>query len=193
MSWSHLSALDVAPHAWRNGGGLTRELLAWPRPEDWALRISVADIEASGPFSAFPGVARHFAVLQGAGVRLRFAHEVRELRPGDALFGFDGGAAPQCELLEGFTRDFNLMHRMGQGRLRWQPATQPLTPPAGTRWFGLFTQAGGQLRHGDRAMALAPMSLAWCEAPAAQRCVFSAQPEGQAAWWIELLAEAELR
>jgi len=28
---------------WRNGGGVTRELLAWPDSKDWALRVSVAD------------------------------------------------------------------------------------------------------------------------------------------------------
>ena len=38
---------DVAPVPWRNGGGLTRELLAWPAAQDWAIRISVADIIAS--------------------------------------------------------------------------------------------------------------------------------------------------
>jgi uncharacterized protein len=37
---------EIAPVAWRNGGGVTRELLAWPDPEDWLLRVSVADIHA---------------------------------------------------------------------------------------------------------------------------------------------------
>ena len=64
----------VEPQRWQNGGGLTRELLAWPDRGgpggDWALRISVADIGADGPFSAFAGVERWFAVLEGAGVRL---------------------------------------------------------------------------------------------------------------------------
>ena len=31
---------------WRNGGGVTRELLAWPDSKDWALRVSVADVAA---------------------------------------------------------------------------------------------------------------------------------------------------
>ena len=60
----------TAPQPWRNGGGLTRELLAWPGSGDWVLRVSVADIEADGPFSAFPGIDRWFTVLSGAGVRL---------------------------------------------------------------------------------------------------------------------------
>lgn len=42
MSWNviHLDQGTAAP--WRNGGGATRELLAWPYAEDWRVRISVA-------------------------------------------------------------------------------------------------------------------------------------------------------
>ena len=61
---------DVPPVPWRNGGGLTRELLAWPTAQDWLLRVSVAEIESDGPFSAYPGVERWFVVLHGEGVQL---------------------------------------------------------------------------------------------------------------------------
>ena len=51
---------------WRNGGGVTRELLRLAaRPATGSVRVSVADIEADGPFSPFPGVERWFAVLRG--------------------------------------------------------------------------------------------------------------------------------
>src|SRR5665811_1616202 len=59
--------LPVIP--WRNGGGVTREVVASgasvasggsggsdPRDFDW--RISIADVSRPGPFSAFPGVDR---------------------------------------------------------------------------------------------------------------------------------------
>ena len=52
---------DVPAVPWRNGGGVTRELLAWPDPRNWLLRVSVADIGTSGPCSVFPGVDRWFA------------------------------------------------------------------------------------------------------------------------------------
>lgn len=183
MSWSIISAADVAPQAWRNGGGRTRELLAWPHSHDWLLRISVADIETDGPFSKFEGVDRWFAVLDGAGVRL-FGHE---LRAGEPLLQFDGAAAPDCKLIDGVTRDFNLMHRRGKGRLRVQPAGTALAPVS-ARWVGLFTAAGGVLSHGGRAMPLAALSLAWCEAPSAQTCSF----EGNgSAWWMSWQEDAE--
>ena len=84
---------SVAPQAWRNGGGQTRELLAWPAGGDWKLRISRADIDADGPFSAFPQVQRWFTVLRGAGVVLKFADFERTLKIGDAPLHFDGAAA----------------------------------------------------------------------------------------------------
>ncbi|MET0518156.1 MAG: HutD family protein [Burkholderiaceae bacterium] len=170
-----ISAQDVAPQRWKNDGGWTRELLAWPHLADWVLRISVADIEADGPFSAFAGVQRWFAVVGGAGVRL---YEY-ELRVGDELLSFDGALAPDCELINGPTRDFNLMYRRGRGRLTVQPAERDFAVQ--DHWIGLFSVGGGTLSHGGRAMKLAPLSLAWCEEPAVQPLAFSGTG---AAWWM---------
>ncbi|HZN82411.1 MAG TPA: HutD family protein, partial [Mycobacterium sp.] len=64
---------QVRPERWANGGGWTRTLLAWPDPRRWSVRVSVADVETAGPFSAYPGVDRWFAVLEGGGVRLTTA------------------------------------------------------------------------------------------------------------------------
>ena len=65
-----VDASTATPVPWKNGGGVTRELLRLPAGsgEDWTLRISVADIAADGPFSPVPGITRWFAVLTGAGV-----------------------------------------------------------------------------------------------------------------------------
>jgi environmental stress-induced protein Ves len=70
MSPVAIQADQVAAQAWRNGGGQTRELLAWPNASDWKLRISRADIASDGPFSAFAGVQRWFVVISGKGVVL---------------------------------------------------------------------------------------------------------------------------
>ncbi|MBB2484344.1 HutD family protein [Mitsuaria sp. WAJ17] len=185
MSWSILCADDVNPQRWKNNGGWTRELLAWPHAADWILRLSVADIEADGPFSTFEGVDRWFAVLRGEGVCLYDY----ELRPGDELLHFDGALGPDCTLLGGLTRDFNLMHRRGRGRMSVTPASEALEPVG--HWVGMFTGHGGVLEHGGRAMALRPMSLAWCESPVAQRCVFKGGRSGEGqAWWMQWSDEA---
>jgi uncharacterized protein len=104
---------SVAAVPWKNGGGITRELLAWPSAQDWSIRVSVADIARDGPFSAFPNVERHFAVLEGEGVELE---GVGTIRRDDQPVSFAGEAARGCRLLSGATRDLNVMIRRDRGR-----------------------------------------------------------------------------
>ena len=64
---------DFRQMPWRNGGGVTMEVAAAPDGAaldafDW--RVSLARVEQSGPFSAFPGVDRTLAVLDGEGIVL---------------------------------------------------------------------------------------------------------------------------
>jgi environmental stress-induced protein Ves len=139
---------------WRNGGGRTRELLAWPSTHDWNVRVSVAEIEADGPFSAFPGIERAFAVLDGAGVVLSLPNGDVRLGPQDDAVRFDGAAAPHCRLLEGPTRDLNLMVRSDIGRARMQRA--PLSP---ARWRALF--AAGTLWWTDQPGEPLPAVAGW--------------------------------
>jgi uncharacterized protein len=108
-----VQAAQVAPQRWRNGGGRTRELLAWPDGADWTLRVSVADIDADGPFSAFAGVQRWFAVIEGAGLMLSWPGGERRMDATSDPIVFDGGAAPDCRLVNGPRRDLNLMLRGG--------------------------------------------------------------------------------
>jgi environmental stress-induced protein Ves len=129
---------------WRNGGGRTRELLTWPvGAADWQLRVSVAEIDADGPFSALPGVERCFAVLEGAGVRLALPQGEVRLTPHDEAVSFPGEAAPMCRLIDGPTRDLNLMLRRGCGSASLQRSPVPGSP----RWRGLY--AGGTLWWSD--------------------------------------------
>jgi environmental stress-induced protein Ves len=118
MHWQLLPLDDVAPAPWRNGGGITRELLAWPTPRDWDWRISVAEVDKGGPFSRFDGVQRWFAVLGGAGVRLMLDGQAHELTVQSAPLSFDGARPCVCELLDGPTEEFNLMLRRGRANAR---------------------------------------------------------------------------
>ncbi len=118
MSWHIVRLTDSPAQAWKNGGGLTRELLAWPSASDWRIRLSVADVTANGPFSAFEGVQRWFAVLEGDGVCLTVDGAATELRPASPPFAFAGDASTDCALLGGPTQDFNLMLRGPNGRLQ---------------------------------------------------------------------------
>lgn len=158
-----IDADRVRPMPWKNGGGQTRELLRRPAAGDWQLRLSLADIDADGPFSAFPGVMRWFVVLQGEGVALRLIDGERLLRPGDAPLCFDGAQAPGCRLLGGATRDLNLMLRGIDGALT--AARTGDAPP--TRWpqRGYFEAATRRLHWPFEASA-APADGWWIGAAA---------------------------
>lgn len=186
MTLQTIHAQDCAPQPWRNGGGHTRELLTWPpgTPADqWQLRISRADIEADGPFSAFPGVQRWFAVLQGAGVALQLGGE-RKLLAGDAPLCFDGADAPGCRLLGGPTQDLNLMARKGRGFMQ---AVRP-----GQAWSatfaacGLYTCAPGQWSDDTYTLPLAAHTLLWHPTPRSARWQFvpDGNPVALCAYWL---------
>ena len=159
----------VAPQPWRNGGGRTRELLAWPSAEAWSLRISVAEIEQDGPFSAFPGVQRWFAVIEGEGVALAFDGAERICRRGDAPLAFDGGAAPGCRLFDGPTRDLNLMARHGRATMRAVRADAPWDEAYA--WRGLYTAVAGRWHDGAALRAVEAGTLMWLDGidPAGRR------------------------
>jgi environmental stress-induced protein Ves len=153
---------QVEPQAWRNGGGRTRELLAWPHAQGWQLRISVADIERDGPFSAYPGVERWFAVVEGAGVRLQLPGGARTVGTDSAALHFRGEDAPGCALLDGPTRDLNLMVRRGQGRATMQRAEPGVDFHARAALRALFCADAVTLQvDGSDARVLAPFTLLW--------------------------------
>lgn len=96
---------------WKNGGGITHEVIRVPADGDAFLwRVSVAHIESSGPFSDFAAYNRKMVLLKGNGVLLDCAdgrqHALR--RVGD-LAEFDGALATQCTLLGGPCVDLNLI------------------------------------------------------------------------------------
>lgn len=130
---------------WKNGGGVTRELLAWPPPGDtalgnhaWSVRVSVADITQEGPFSSFPGIDRCFAVLEGEGVELDLPGGPRRQRMGDPPTAFAGEEPIGCRLIQGPTRDLNLMGRRADGRITLLTAPPGSTFAAQAKWRGLF-------------------------------------------------------
>ena len=98
---------------WRNGGGWTREIHAEPTGAgaDWDWRLSIAEVNADGPFSAFPGIDRELVLLAGEGMRLHSDGAAVELRPPYGRHRFAGEVGIHAELVDGPTQDFNLMWR----------------------------------------------------------------------------------
>ena len=180
-----LRVADVPPQAWRNGGGQTRELLVWPAGADWRLRISVAEVTRDGPFSAYPGIERWFAVLQGAGVVLHFADADRRLQPETPPLRFDGAAAPGCTLVDGATRDLNLLVRQDAGRGEMQAVAPGIPWHSAAPLRAVFTlHAAALCSDGLPATALPARALAWCPAAAGERWTLAPSESPLRAWWL---------
>ena len=109
-----LPAAERAATPWRNGGGITWPVAASPAAgADFDWRVSIAEIAADGDFSAFPGVDRTIAVIDGAGVQLVEGDRevlLAPLRP----VSFSGDARTSCRLIAGRTMDLNLMCARGR-------------------------------------------------------------------------------
>ncbi|KAG0186387.1 hypothetical protein DFQ28_007940 [Apophysomyces sp. BC1034] len=109
--------LIVSP--WKNGGGVTREIAVHPPGatlDAFEWRVSVADVGAAGPFSRFAGVDRTLVLLAGAGMLLDVVAGDGQRRPHVLsrvldLARFAGEDAVDARLVDGPTRDFNLMVR----------------------------------------------------------------------------------
>jgi uncharacterized protein len=181
LGWNLVAVERVLPQAWRNGGGVTRELLAWPDARDWKVRLSVAEVERDGPFSHFPGVERWFAVLQGAGVRLDIDGAAHTALAGGEPLRFAGTAAVDCRLIDGPTRDFNLMLRGTAGRLQRVRGTLERNVDAMTLIAVHSGPERAAARFGSKFEEIPPHTLAW-------RVVETGGPlriESEDALWLE--------
>ena len=180
-----LYALDaVASQPWRNGGGVTRELFTWPPDAAWKARISVADIAADGPFSSYEGVQRWFAVIEGHGVELAFDHTKHCLMPGDPPLRFDGERPPVCRLLDGPTRDLNLMLRGARGAMIAAVDHRPWSPAGDA--CALFTTVAGVVHApGGRERVTADSLLVCVPSPATLRFAADSDTGATVGWGLQ--------
>jgi environmental stress-induced protein Ves len=148
-----LPAARRVAQPWKNGAGVTREVASFPPGSgletfDW--RVSIANVDADGPFSIFPGVDRTLIILSGEGIALQVAGRSNRLRPGDEPFFFPADQPASCALLGGPVVDLNIMSRRGEiahtvtpiflprtlhveeGVLVWIERTGRVTGPRGT-------------------------------------------------------------
>lgn len=112
---------------WKNDGGWTTELARDPAgSDDFRWRVSVAEIESDGPFSVFPGIERDLILLDGAGIELDLGSAVTQrLTQRFERIHFSGETRVDCRLLDGATRDFNVMAR--RDAVRAEVVARPLT------------------------------------------------------------------
>lgn len=124
-----LRRADYRRMPWKNGGGTTEEIAREPAAGDSFLwRLSMAHIDAPGPFSDFSGYTRVMVLLSGNGLTLRCAGEAdRVLRDSGDLVRFDGSLSVHCSLHDGSCTDLNLMV---SNRRRFDASVETLSGPA---------------------------------------------------------------
>ncbi|AXE77388.1 HutD family protein [Streptomyces atratus] len=112
-----LRAADRTATPWKNGGGVTREIAAYPEgaPMDaFAWRVSLADVSEDGPFSSFPGVDRTLTVVEGAGMDLMVGGEHHIVDEPYWPHDFPGDQETDGRLLGGPVVNVNVMCRRGR-------------------------------------------------------------------------------
>ncbi|WP_086831962.1 HutD family protein [Streptomyces sp. NRRL B-24572] len=145
-----LRANDRTPAPWKNGGGITTEVLAHPQgagTDDFAWRISVADVASSGPFSAFEGVDRIITVVEGPGMALTVDGTEHVVDTRYAPFAFSGDATTDCRLLDGPIVDFNVMVRRTEAKadVSVERRSTVLSPAPGTRVLAIVLDGSATL------------------------------------------------
>ena len=114
----------LAPVAWKNGGGVTREIARPDRGGAPVWRLSLADVDRDGPFSRFPGLARILTVVAGAGMVLETRTGPIRAMPGVPV-AFSGDLAVEGRLLDGPVRNLNLIFDPARIAARVRPLTGP--------------------------------------------------------------------
>jgi environmental stress-induced protein Ves len=183
---------------WKNGGGATHEAIRVPPDgEAFQWRVSVAEIDASGPFSDFADYHRFMVLLKGAGVVLKFSSgatatasdgpvpEPRRLQSIGDLAAFDGALATYCELVAGPCVDLNLMvsKKMTgvEARVELLRGRRPLSPGSGGSMVVFPIDAGIELESDGHVEFLAPWDLALLSGADARPVTLSRPGRGERA------------
>lgn len=102
--------------AWKNGGGVTREIACSPAGAGMASfvwRVSLAEVAADGPFSAFAEVERTLTLVEGAGMELTVGGRRRLVDAPHVPQDFPGDEPTDCRLLDGPVVNLNVMWHRG--------------------------------------------------------------------------------
>ncbi len=126
-----LRAADRPAVPWKNGGGLTREIAAWPPGSnldsfDW--RVSMATVASGGPFSAFPAIDRTLMVLEGELALTIDDGAERTFSPTSGPAVFSGDAAVVAKTPSAPVTDLNVMTRRGRASatiFAWRGSPSP--------------------------------------------------------------------
>ena len=165
MTLHRFDVQDLPATPWKNGGGVTREIVCQPPGTgmtDFDWRVSIAHIASDGPFSAFAGVDRVITLLSGGGVHLLSdnAQVDHRLDVPLAPFAFAGEVPIHARLLAGDCHDFNVMTRRAVCSASLQVVRSACDRPAASQGLLMAVQGHWALE-GHGAETLAPQQGLW--------------------------------
>jgi environmental stress-induced protein Ves len=114
------------------------------------------------------------AVIEGVGVHLVLPEGDRVLTPDDEPVAFAGEAAPACHLVDGPTRDLNLMLRRDGLQAHLQRARTGTELDGTTRWRGLYAAEPAVLDCDGVAAPVHAHTLVWSDDGESSRWVVRA-------------------
>lgn len=191
MPFRHFPKHQFTTMAWKNGGGITHEILRQPETaSDWQWRISIAEIQQDGPFSVFPGCDRALTLLSGAGMTLHFADRVDVMNTVYDTLRFNGEETVEAVLSDGPTTDFNAI---------WQRNAVTITlerramigslwciAEPGVSWFVFFLSGQGRIKSDPDSPLLESGDGLWLQPkPDEPRLILEAHGE---ALWLKITA-----
>ncbi|MBG1232657.1 HutD/Ves family protein [Aestuariivirga litoralis] len=100
---------DFTTMPWKNGGGVTHEIIKREAAGKMLWRFSVADVTSDGPFSRFEGLDRILTVIEGAGLMLAAPQGWLQALPFEPV-AFSGSWPITSTRLGGNVQDFNLIY-----------------------------------------------------------------------------------
>ncbi|MCY1212191.1 HutD [compost metagenome] len=127
MSRLEAKLLSLVPaQPWKNRGGVTRALAEIDN--EW--RVSLANVDANGPYSRFEGMTRLSLVIEGKGVVLH-NREGRVALEYHVPALYDGALDWTASLIEGPVAALNIMARKDRYLPSASILTTPMTLPQG--------------------------------------------------------------
>lgn len=172
-----IPANEYRRERWRNQLGWTREILRLGDTAQWALRLSIAEIEQDAAFSAFPGIDRELVLLRGHGMRLTFGS-------GDADVQAATKAKPKAEshIHTGASEIANARATVGAENAGAETETSVGawkgvgSDASGAESVGEHAAVDGSLSAGERLAANASGSRRWVDlVPPYQRVRFAGE------------------
>lgn len=154
---------DAVTMLWRNGGGVTHELVRRPSGGDFGWRLSMAEVAVDASFSSFDDHDRIIVLLSGSAMDLHLVDTggTVELRPPLGWYRFAGSTRIDATLPDGPTTDLNLMWRRDQfdATVRRFRAPFDLAPQTGATLLAFAVDGAPVL---DGGIVLAPGDVAEC-------------------------------